>query len=216
MMLRILYILVAFLSCSRVRAAAVFAHFMVGNTENFTVDDCTHNMQLALDAHIDAFALNMASGWYYNLQAVANAFAAAPGNGSWPEAEVISMIHEFGALDAYYKYHGKPFASTFEGPGNAKDWINIKAQTECFFMPDLSSVEAGPAMELAGGATDGLFSWVTWPWGNLNMTTYVDASYNQTLTAAGKPYMMPVSPWFYTNMPGYNKNWLWRGDDLWY
>jgi hypothetical protein len=48
------------------------------------------------------------------------------------------------------------------------------------------------------------------------MTTYVDASYNQTLTAAGKPYMMPVSPWFYTNMPGYSKNWLWRGDDLWY
>jgi hypothetical protein len=48
------------------------------------------------------------------------------------------------------------------------------------------------------------------------MTTYVHASYNQTLTAAGKPYMMPVSPWFYTNMPGYNKNWLWQGDDFWY
>jgi hypothetical protein len=130
-------------------------------------------MQLALDAHIDAFALNMASGWYYNLQAVANAFAAArtlnskfklffsfdyAGNGSWPEAEVISMIHEFGALDAYYKYHGKPFASTSEGPGNANDWINIKAQTGCFFMPDWSSVGAGPAMQLAGGVADGLFS----------------------------------------------------------
>jgi glucan endo-1,3-alpha-glucosidase len=25
--------------------------------------------------------------------------------------------------------------------------------------------------------------------------------------------MMPVSPWFYTNLP--SKNWLWRGDDLW-
>ena len=25
---------------------------------------------------------------------------------------------------------------------------------------------------------------------------------------------MPVSPWFYTNLPG--KNWLWRGDDLWH
>lgn len=23
--------------------------------------------------------------------------------------------------------------------------------------------------------------------------------------------MMPVSPWFYTNMPGFDKNWLWRG-----
>lgn len=28
--------------------------------------------------------------------------------------------------------------------------------------------------------------------------------------------MMPVSPWFFTNMPGFRKNWLWRGDDLWY
>ncbi|KAK0753741.1 glycosyl hydrolase family 71-domain-containing protein [Schizothecium vesticola] len=27
--------------------------------------------------------------------------------------------------------------------------------------------------------------------------------------------MMPVSPWFYTNLPGYNKNWLWRSDGLW-
>lgn len=27
---------------------------------------------------------------------------------------------------------------------------------------------------------------------------------------------MPASPWFYTNLPGYDKNWLWRGDDLWF
>jgi hypothetical protein len=32
----------------------------------------------------------------------------------------------------------------------------------------------------------------------------------------GLAYIMPVSPWFYTNLPGYGKNWLWRGDDLWY
>lgn len=29
--------------------------------------------------------------------------------------------------------------------------------------------------------------------------------------------MMPISPWFFTNLPGYDKNWLWRrGDMLWY
>lgn len=28
--------------------------------------------------------------------------------------------------------------------------------------------------------------------------------------------MMPVSPWFFTNLPGYDKNWLWNGEDLWY
>lgn len=31
-----------------------------------------------------------------------------------------------------------------------------------------------------------------------------------------KAYMMPVSPWFYTNLPEYNKNWVWRGDDMWH
>jgi hypothetical protein len=27
--------------------------------------------------------------------------------------------------------------------------------------------------------------------------------------------MMPVAPWFFTNLPGFSKNWLWRGDELW-
>src|SRR5437667_8662823 len=32
----------------------------------------------------------------------------------------------------------------------------------------------------------------------------------------GKPYMMAISPWFYADLPRWGKNWLWRGDDLWY
>jgi hypothetical protein len=46
------------------------------------------------------------------------------------------------------------------------------------------------------------------------MDTFTDASYLDTLN--GKPYMMGVSPWIYTNMPGFRKNWLWRGDSLVY
>jgi hypothetical protein len=46
-----------------------------------------------------------------------------------------------------------------------------------------------------------------------DMYTYIDASCDQYLN--GKPYVMAVSPWFYTNMPSYVKNWMWRGDDLW-
>jgi hypothetical protein len=47
------------------------------------------------------------------------------------------------------------------------------------------------------------------------MSTEVDASYVFYLDLAKKPYMMPVSPFFYTNLPGQNKNWLWTGDHLW-
>lgn len=56
--------------------------------------------------------------------------------------------------------------------------------------------------------------WAAWAYGKNNMTTYIDASYLQALNGV-KPYMMPVSPWFYTNLPGYHKNWAWRGDNLW-
>ena len=56
------------------------------------------------------------------------------------------------------------------------------------------------------------------------MDTYVDASYGQFLDIAFgqgdgsdfSKYMMPVSPWFFTNLVGYKKNWLWRGDSLWH
>jgi hypothetical protein len=81
-------------------------------------------------------------------------------------------------------------------------------------MPDWSSVGAKPAVGLANGVADGLFSWSAWPWGNQGMDTYTDASYIQYLD--GKPYMMAISPWFYTNLPGYNKNWLWNGGSLWF
>lgn len=69
-----------------------------------------------------------------------------------------------------------------------------------------------------GGIVDGPFNWAAWPWGPQDMDTYTDASYLEFMNHTGTalPYMMPVSPWFYTNLPGYKKNWLWRGDHLWH
>ncbi|KAK2060410.1 hypothetical protein LY76DRAFT_615060 [Colletotrichum caudatum] len=209
-----------------VEAKAVFAHFMVGNTENYTSSDWADDMRLAKRAHIDAFALNMAHGEAVNEGALVAAFSAASaaglqlffsfdyaGNGPWPQETVIQFIDKYASSGTYFRYKGKPFVSTFEGPDNANDWITIKAQTNCFFMPDWSSLGAKKAMAAGGGVADGLFSWAAWPWGYWDMWTYSDASYRDYL--GGKPYMMPISPWFYTNLPGYNKNWLWRGDHIW-
>ncbi|KAM0145765.1 hypothetical protein ACHAPG_011470 [Botrytis cinerea] len=167
----------------------------------------------------------MAYGWVDNARQVSLAFAAADsigfklfysfdyaGNGPWPKADVIQFIENHASDGSYYHYNGQPFISTFEGPDSSDDWIDIKAQTGCFFVPDWSSIGAGPA--LAKGVADGLFSWAAWRWGDWRMNTYSDAAYNISL--AGLPYMMPVSPWFYTNLPGYDKNWLWSSDDLWF
>ncbi|OJJ96887.1 hypothetical protein ASPACDRAFT_33894 [Aspergillus aculeatus ATCC 16872] len=215
------------LLATRAHCRAVFAHFMVSNTLNYTVSDWENEMTLALDAKIDAFAMNMAVGDATNTQSLENAFAAAgntglslffsfdyAGNGAWAKADVLTMLQTYTSDEAYWHYESKPFVSTFEGPNNADDWIDIKEQTGCFFLPDWSSVGADVAVNLGSGVADGLFSWAAWPYGPSDMNTYVDASYIDFLD--GKSYMMPVSPWFFTNMPGYDKNWLWRGDDLWY
>jgi hypothetical protein len=225
-MMNALSILSVILLAYHATAKAVFAHFMVSNAANFSVSDWESDISRAQAAHIQAFALNIAYNQDSDPQ-LANAFRAAnnlgfelffsfdyAGNGAWPEDEVIAYINQYSTNGAYYYYSGQPFVSTFEGPANAADWINIKAQTGCYFVPDWSSQGAKVALELAGGVADGLFSWAAWPWGGEDMNTYVDASYIQYLN--GKPYMMAVSPWFYTNLPGYNKNWLWRGDNLWF
>lgn len=57
-------------------------------------------------------------------------------------------------------------------------------------------------------------SWDAWPQGANDMTTNPDHAWYSAVQP--KAYMMPVSPWFYTNLPEYNKNWLWRGDDMWH
>ncbi|KGO38630.1 Glycoside hydrolase, family 71 [Penicillium expansum] len=218
------------LSClfhTQVYSRAVFAHFMVSNTAVYGVSDWETEIQLAKDAHIDAFALNIAKGEETTSTSMPNAFKAAEnlkfslffsfdyaGNGAWDKDDVLSLLTQYVSSSAYYLHGKTPLVSTFEGPGNADDWVYLKSKMSLFFVPDWSSVGAKPAMALGDGVADGLFSWAAWPNGPNDMNTYVDASYMQYL--GKKPYMMPISPWFFTNMPGYDKNWVWRGDDLWY
>lgn len=200
---------------------------MVSNTAAFGVSDWEKEIKTAQAAHIDAFALNIAKGEDTTSSSMPNAFTAAEnlkfslffsfdyaGNGPWDKDDVLGLLNKYVSSSAYYLHGGTPFVSTFEGPGNADDWVYIKSEKSIFFVPDWSSVGAKPAVALGDGVADGLFSWAAWPNGPNDMNTYVDASYMQFLGT--KPYMMPISPWFFTNMPGYNKNWLWRGDDLWY
>ncbi|KAJ5793715.1 Glycoside hydrolase family 71 [Penicillium paradoxum] len=212
------------------QAAAVFAHFMLYNSENFTVYDWEINIAQAQKAHIDAFALNIAYNYPTNNRSLANAFTAANalnfqllfsfdyvGNGAWPEGEVIGLLRKYSNNTAYYQHAGKPFVSTFEGSANATDWSTIKKHTDCFFVPGWSALGAKEALAVAPGVPDGLFSWAAWPEGPESIDTYVDSTYMQWLKDTGKlPYMMPVSPWFYTNLPGYGKNWIWNGDNLWF
>lgn len=49
-----------------------------------------------------------------------------------------------------------------------------------------------------------------WPDGPNDMTTQPDYAWKNVADSNGKAYMMGVSPWFYTDLPQYNKAWVWR------
>lgn len=54
-----------------------------------------------------------------------------------------------------------------------------------------------------------------WPVGATDSTDTTDKQW-QAAIGSSKTFMMGVSPWFYTDLPGYNKAWVWRGDDMWH
>jgi hypothetical protein len=65
-------------------------------------------------------------------------------------------LDEYIGNSAYFRTDsGQPFISTFEGPANAQDWVALRAQYGVFFMPDWSSLGAGPEWDL--GIADGPF-----------------------------------------------------------
>ncbi|PQE03171.1 alpha-13-glucanase mutanase protein [Rutstroemia sp. NJR-2017a BBW] len=194
-------------------AKALFAHFMVDNTEDFTIGDWTDEIYIAKTANIDAFALNIATANAAGGFKLFFSFDYAS-KGAWDKATVIALLREYVPNGAYFHTNtSQPLISTFEGPSNAADWTEIKSSTGCFFILDWSSYSAKPALALENGVADGLFSWAAWPYDGNRVNAYVDASYLQYLKpsdgSAQKPYMMAASPWFYTNLPGFGKNWAW-------
>ncbi|KAL5336882.1 glycoside hydrolase [Aspergillus crustosus] len=235
----LLPILLTILSLTQqIHAKAVFAHFMMANAKNYTLSDWTSDITLAKSSSIDAFALNAGSNQPHLATALQNAFSAAEeanfklffsldysGAGHWSKDAVVALLENYTTHSAYFRHgdgNGQALVSTFEGFQAAKDWGEIKSSVSktvgenrcCFFIPDWTSV--GPRRASAISSIDGLMSWDAWPAGTKEMNTTEDEEYMSLLDAKDKAYIMPVSPWFYTNLRAFNKNWVWRGDDLWY
>ncbi|KAB8238578.1 glycoside hydrolase family 71 protein [Aspergillus alliaceus] len=223
--MQLLFLLTLLVSACQVQGKAVFAHFMLGNSDKYTKANWEQDFSAAKEAHIDAFALNTGFNPSIHDQ-ITDAFTVAAdldfklflsldysGDGHWPQDQVIKYLKEFTKLPAYYKTpDNKPLVSTFEGGEAVDDWNNIKKKVDCSFIPEWSGL--GPRRSISYSQVDGLMSWTAWPNGTDKMTTDTDREFLDALN--GKPYIMPVSPWFYTNMDRFHKNWVWQGDDLWY
>ncbi|KAH3055485.1 Endochitinase B1, partial [Aspergillus fumigatus] len=118
---------------SKGHAAAVFAHFLLSNSANFTSTDWAKHIRLAQDAQIDAFALNIAARDAINARSIPLAFEAAQAagfkiffsfdyvaRGPWNQDDVTELLLRYKVNEAYYRNNGRPLASTFEGSENAE------------------------------------------------------------------------------------------------
>ncbi|KAL4923734.1 glycosyl hydrolase family 71-domain-containing protein [Aspergillus undulatus] len=206
---------------------SVFSHFIVGVAGAMSPADWEHDILEAQKAHIDGFALNIAPQDDYTDRVLQTAYNAAENiggfslflsfdyesGGPWPLDRVITTIDTYKDRPAQYLYKGRPLVSTFEGVGSSGDWPTIKSATGCAFIPDWTSLSPS-GLHTVHNVIDGAFSWDAWPVGAQDKDTSSDKAWIDALS--GKPFMMAVSPWFYTSLPQWNKNWLWRGDDLWH
>ncbi|OTA96250.1 glycoside hydrolase family 71 protein [Hypoxylon sp. CO27-5] len=205
----------------------VFAHYMVGLTSGQSQDQWQKDITEAKSAGIDGFALNVGSADSWNAQQLQLAYDTASSNGfslflsfdmaasSWTVDQVVSLVNQYKGAGSQLKVNGKPFVSTFEGPSWADNWASVRSATgDIFLVPDWSSLgPQGVGSKLS--QIDGAFNWGAWPNANeYTITTGNDQAYKSSLQ--GKPYMMGVSPYFYTDLPQYNKNWYSSSDSLWY
>ncbi|KAI1775906.1 glycoside hydrolase family 71 protein [Hypoxylon cercidicola] len=213
--------------CRQNTGRQVFAHYMVGLTDGQSQGQWQQDITEAKSAGIDGFALNVGSGDTWNAQQLQLAYDTASSNSfslflsfdmgatSWTVDQVVQLVNQYKNAGSQFKVNGKPFVSTFEGPGWADNWASVRSQTgDIYLVPDWSSLGAsGVGSKLA--QIDGAFNWGAWP--NANEYTINDGNdvaYKSSLQ--GKAYMMGVSPYFYTDLPQYNKNWYSSSDSLWY
>ncbi|KAJ2972466.1 hypothetical protein NUW58_g9180 [Xylaria curta] len=215
--------------CAQIATAdrQVFAHYIVGLTSGQTRDQWQVDISQAKASGIDGFALNIGSQDNYNDAQLHLAYDVASSNGfslflsfdmqasHWEADQIISYINTYKGFTSQFRVNNLPVVSTFEGPSQANIWPGVRAATGgIFFMPDWASLGAhgvGDKLSLI----DGAFNWGAWPEANqLTMSTGNDVAYKSVLN--NKPYMMGVSPYFYTNLPAFNKNWYSSSDSLWF
>ncbi|CRG88942.1 hypothetical protein PISL3812_05977 [Talaromyces islandicus] len=224
--------------CKQVVAGgSVFAHYMVGG---ITQDHANTDIQQAIAAGFDAFALNLMSTDGWSTDAVSALFKASAGTEfklffsfdmthfSDP-SEFIPVLKDYVGNDNYYTYSGKPFVSTFDGGtltfGSSdpnSGWTNSfksvlsDAGIDVFFVPDFDDSSNYPNDFFSTfSVVDGAFSWETaWPGvnsGKVNVSDSVDATVLGDAHSASKVYMMPLSTFQFKHLDS-SQNWYRRGE----
>ncbi|KAF2194284.1 glycoside hydrolase family 71 protein [Zopfia rhizophila CBS 207.26] len=213
----------------------VFAHFMMGIIANRQSSaDYDSDMKRAKAAGIDAFALNVGTDDYTEKQ-LDFAYESAAKNDmkvfisfdfNWfapasSAAQVGGLIKKYASKPAQLKVDNKIFVSSFNGDGLDVAAMRSAAGTDLYFAPNFHPGQTPDAKAVEAG-----FNWIAWPNNGENRAPQPgknitvkagDEAYSKWL--AGKDYLAPVSPWFFTHYGqevSYSKNWVFPGDLLWY
>lgn len=199
---------------------------MVGTVQTYDQAAWEADMKLAASIGIDAFALNIGKD-SYNDEQLGFAYAAAEATGFkvfisfdfayWNAGDVQAIgqyLQKFDSSAGQLKYNGKNFVSSFVGDNFPWRQAESAAGVPVFACPNWQ-----PGSFQNDDADCG-FSWSAWPNQNnqpinQNMTTDLDQQYITNL--GSRPFMAPVSPWFFTHYgpDTYSKNWVFYSDYLW-
>lgn len=169
----------------------VVAHFMVGNSYPYTVDNWLSDIQLAHQSGIDGFALNVGTD-SWQPQQVANAYEAAQQSGtgfklfmsfdmsSLPcstaadAATLRNYITTYATHPNQFLYDGRVFASTFSGESCTFGQGSVVSGWSSQFIQQLSGTNAvyfvpsffvdTSTFSTYKGVIDGMFNWNSaWP-----------------------------------------------------
>ncbi len=170
-------------------------------------------MKRAKAVGIDAFALNIGVDPYTDAQ-LELAYQSAANNDmkvfisfdfNWyhvnEASRVGQMIQKYGSKPAQLKVDGKIFASSFAGDGLDMAALRAAAGSEVMFVPNFH-----PEQGTDFSTIDGALNWMAWPNDGNNKapkpghSVSVEDGDNAFISALkGKPYLAPVSPWFFTH-----------------
>ncbi|KAE8153432.1 glycosyl hydrolase family 71-domain-containing protein [Aspergillus avenaceus] len=216
----------------------VFAHFMIGISSNRrSASDYDDDMKRAKSLGIDAFALNIGVDRVdpFTDTQLELAYESAAKNDmkvfisldfNWwndkTEAQAAGQkIGRFASKPAQLMVEGKVFVSSFIGDDLDVAAFRAAAGKPLYWAPYYKFPEKADVSKV-----DALFNWMAWPNNGLNKAPWPgrhvsvqDGDRTVLSVLKGKPYMAPVSPWFFTHFGKevpYSKNWVFPSDLLWY
>ncbi|KAJ6050645.1 CAZyme family GH71 [Penicillium canescens] len=212
----------------------VFAHFIMGTSRvGRASSDYDQDMKRARAFGIDAFALNIGVDPFTDQQ-LGLLYESASNNDmkvfisidfNWWRIDQTGLIGEkiarFSNQPAQLLVDDKVFVSSFGGDGLDVMALRAAVGRPIFFAPNLH-----PPFSTELESIDGLLNWMAWPSDGNNKApapgrrvSVADGDTIYLNALAGKSYIAPVSPWFFTHFGpevSYSKNWVFPSDLLWF